>query len=37
MSDDNSQLALILEFYKKHPNRDIPHKEAVDWLTAEYT
>lgn len=37
MSDDKSQLALILEFYKKHPNRDIPHKEAVDWLTAEYT
>jgi len=31
-----SQTDLIQEYYMKHPNRDIPHQEAVDWLTEEY-
>lgn len=31
-----NQSDLIFSYYKKHPNRDIPHKEVVDWATAEY-
>lgn len=31
-----SQIKLIKEFYKKNPNRDIQHQEAVDWLVTEY-
>ncbi len=38
MVDKNllSQKNFILEFYKKHPNKDISHPEAVDWVTEEY-
>ena len=25
-----------MEFFKKNPNRDVPHPEIVDWVTAEY-
>ena len=28
-----SQKDLILEFFKKHPNKDISHPEVVDWAT----
>lgn len=31
-----SQLDLIMEYFKDHPNQDIPHPQAVDWLTSEY-
>ena len=31
-----SQEELIKEYYIARPNRDIPHAEAVDWLTAEW-
>ncbi len=31
-----SQSDLIMEFYKKNPNRDISHPEIVDWVTKEY-
>lgn len=31
-----SQEELIKEYYKAHPNKDIPHAEAVDWLTVEW-
>ena len=31
-----SQLDLIMEYFKTHPNKDIPHPEVVDWLTNEY-
>lgn len=31
-----TQLGLIKEFFVNNPNRDIPHAEAVDWLTAEW-
>lgn len=31
-----TQGALIMEFYRKNPNRDVPDAEVVDWLVAEY-
>ncbi len=31
-----SQKDLLIEFFKKHPNRDIPHPEVVDWCTKEF-
>ncbi len=31
-----TQLELIFEFFKKHPNRDIEHPEVVDWASTEY-
>ena len=31
-----SQEKLIFSYYKENPNRDIPHKEVVDWATAEW-
>lgn len=35
-SEEMSQADLILEYYKKHPKREIPHPEIVDWVTAEW-
>jgi predicted restriction endonuclease len=37
-NDDSvdSQLDLIMEYFKKNPNRDIEHPEVVDWVVAEY-
>ena len=35
-SETTTQVKLLQEFYRANPNRDIPHPEAVDWLTAEY-
>lgn len=32
----NSQLDLIMEFFKANPNRDIPHPEVVDWVTKQW-
>jgi len=32
-----SQLDLLMEYFKKNPNRDIPHPEIVDWATNEWT
>ena len=31
-----TQLALIMEYFTKHPNRAIKHPEVVDWATKEY-
>ncbi len=31
-----TQQQLLLEYFKKHPNREIEHKEIVDWATAEW-
>lgn len=31
-----TQSGLIREFYTQNPNRDIPHAEAVDWLTFQW-
>lgn len=31
-----TQEELLIEFFKKHPKRDIKHPEVVDWVTSEY-
>lgn len=31
-----SQMGLLLEYYKKNPNRNIEHPEIVDWVTNEW-
>ena len=31
-----AQIPLLLEFFKRNPNRDIKHPEIVDWVTEEY-
>ena len=35
-ASDVAQSELLMEFFKKNPNRDISHPEIVDWVTAEY-
>ena len=38
-ADDNnnqSQLDLLMEYFKKNPNRNISHPEVVDWATREW-
>ena len=37
MEEEISQKNLIIEFFKANQNKDVPHPEVVDWLTAEYT
>jgi len=34
--NNHIQKDLIVEFFKKNPNRDIRHPEVVDWVVAEY-
>lgn len=37
MSEDKeSQMDIIMEYFKSHPKKDIPHPEVVDWVVAEY-
>lgn len=31
-----TQLQLIMEFFKNNPNRDIAHPEVVDWVTTQW-
>lgn len=31
-----TQMQLVMEYFKKNPNRNIYHPEIVDWLTVEY-
>jgi len=31
-----SQSDLLMEYFKKHPKKDIPHPEIVDWATEEW-
>lgn len=31
-----TQLELLMQFFKENPNRDIPHPEIVDWATSEW-
>ena len=31
-----TQLDLLMEFFKKNPDRDISHPEIVDWATSEW-
>jgi hypothetical protein len=33
---NQTQLDLIMEYFKKNPLRDIKHPEIVDWVVAEY-
>src|SRR3989344_1079113 len=35
-SEDTKQMELIMEFFRKNPNRDIKHPEVVDWVVKEY-
>jgi hypothetical protein len=35
-TENQSQLDLLMEYFKKNPNRDITHPEIVDWATAEW-
>lgn len=34
--ENHVQKNLIIEFFKKNPNRDIKHPEVVDWVVAAY-
>src|SRR3989344_1546990 len=34
--NNNVQKDLIIEFFKKNPNRDIKHPEVVDWVVSTY-
>jgi hypothetical protein len=39
MKKDNNNLVqkdLLIEFFKKNPNRDIKHPEVVDWVVSTY-
>jgi hypothetical protein len=36
MPEEIVQSNLIMEYFKKNPNRDIKHPEIVDWVVAEY-
>ena len=36
MNQEIVQSDLIMEYFKKHPNREIEHPEVVDWVVAEY-
>ncbi len=31
-----TQAELVMEYFKKHPKRDIKHPEIVDWVTKEW-
>jgi len=34
--EELSQMALIMEYFKKHPGKEIPHPEIVDWVVSEF-
>lgn len=36
MKKEISQKNLVMEFFRKNPNRNVEHPEVVDWLTSEY-
>ncbi len=35
-SEETRQADLIMEYFKKHPKREIKHPEIVDWVVTEY-
>ena len=35
-NEEESQSELIMEYFKKHPKRNIKHPEVVDWAVATY-
>ncbi len=34
--EEMSQMNLIMEYFKKHPQKEIPHPEIVDWVVTEF-
>ncbi|MFH1231502.1 MAG: hypothetical protein V1709_08420, partial [Planctomycetota bacterium] len=36
MKKDLVQSDLIMEYFKKHPRKEIKHPEIVDWVVTEY-
>ena len=36
MKEEINQRKLLIEYFKKHPNQDIPHPVIVDWVTEQY-
>lgn len=36
MKNNSIQKDLVIEFFKKNPNRDIRHPEVVDWVVTTY-
>lgn len=36
MNNNKSISDLIIEYFKKHPNKDLPHGPVVDWVEEEY-
>ena len=34
--EEISQMDLIMEYFKKHPGKEIYHPEIVDWVVAEF-
>ena len=36
MGQNVTQMDLIFEYFKKHPNKDVLTPDVVDWATAEY-
>ncbi len=36
MKQKITQVELLKEYFTKHPNKDIPHPEIVDWVVKEY-
>ena len=36
MKNKITQKELVMEYFTKHPKKDIPHPEIVDWVVAEY-
>lgn len=36
MKKKTTQAEIVFEFFKKNPNREIPHPEVVDWVVEEY-
>ena len=35
-TNDESQQDFLMEYFKKHPRKDIKHPEIVDWVVSEY-
>jgi hypothetical protein len=37
MNNNNKSISdLIIEYFKNHPNEDLPHGPVVDWVEEEY-
>ncbi len=36
MAQSNTISKLVLEYFEKHPRRDLPHGPVVDWVTSQY-